>query len=81
MEGVEAELREHALRDMSNLEEALKRRGRHAPSAMFALDAGGGVVAVNNKEEEAPGGMSCLTITTDCPALREFIRKGVTRAR
>jgi sigma-54 dependent transcriptional regulator, acetoin dehydrogenase operon transcriptional activator AcoR len=80
VEGVEAELREQALRDVSDLEEALKRRGRHAPSCVFALDAGGGVVAVNNKGE-ALGGMSGLTITTDCPALREFARKSVTRAR
>ena len=79
VEGVEAELREQALRDMSDLEEALGRRGRHAPGSMFALDAGGGVVAVNTGE--APGGMSGLTITTDCPALRESVRKGVTRAR
>jgi hypothetical protein len=80
VEGVESELREQALRDMSDLEEALRRKGRRTPSPMFALDAGGGVVAANNKEE-ALGGMSGLTITTDCPALREFIRKGVRRAR
>ena len=44
------------------------------------MDAGGGVVAFNNKGE-APGGMSGLTITTDCSTLRQFVRKGVTRAR
>jgi hypothetical protein len=80
VEGVEAELREQARRDMSDLEEALMRRGHHTPSPMYALDAGGGVVAVH-EQGEAPGEMSCLSITTDCPALREFVRKCVTRAR
>lgn len=80
VEGVEAELQEQALRDLSDLEEALKRRGRHAPSSMFALDAGGGVVAANDSGN-ASGEMSCLTITTDCPALKDFVRKGVARAR
>jgi hypothetical protein len=80
VEGVRAELREQARHDMSDLEAALKGRGRRAPSSVFALDAGGGVVAVSNKGT-APGGTSFLTITVDCPALREFVRKGVTRAR
>jgi len=80
VEGVEAELREQARRDMSDLEEALMRRGHHTPSPMYALDAGGGVVAVH-EQGEAPSEMSCLSITTDCPALREFVRKCVTRAR
>jgi sigma-54 dependent transcriptional regulator, acetoin dehydrogenase operon transcriptional activator AcoR len=80
VEGVETELREQALRDISDLEEALRRRCRHTPSPTFALDAGGGVVAVNN-QGEALDGVSRLTITTDCPALREFVRKGVIRAR
>ena len=78
VEGVEAELREQALRNVSDLAEAL-RRSRHAPGPTFALDAGGGVVAVN--QGEAPDGVSCLTITTDCPDLREFVRKGIARAR
>ena len=77
---VEAELREQALRDVSDLGEALKKMGRLAPGSLFALDAGGGVVAVNNKAE-AMGGTSCLALTTDCPALREFVRKGISRAR
>jgi sigma-54 dependent transcriptional regulator, acetoin dehydrogenase operon transcriptional activator AcoR len=80
VEGVRAELREQARHDMSDLEAALKGRGRRAPSSVFALDAGGGVVAVSNKGT-APGGTSLLTITVDCPALRECVRKGVTRAR
>jgi hypothetical protein len=80
VEGVEAELREQALRTISDLEEALRRRGCHAPIPAFALDAGGGVVAVNN-QGEAPDRVSCLTITTDCPALREFVRQGIARAR
>jgi len=80
VEGVEAELREQALRDVSDLGEALKRMGRLVPRSLFALDVGGGVVAVNDKEK-ALGGTSCLALTTDCPALREFARKGISQAR
>jgi len=80
VEGVDAELREQARHDVSDLKEAIKATGRLAPGPLFALDAGGGVVAVNDKGE-ASGRTSCLALTTDCPALREGVCTGVSRAR
>jgi hypothetical protein len=78
--GVDAELREQARHDVSDLKEAITATGRLAAGPLFALDAGGGVVAVNDKGE-ASGGTSCLALTTDCPAVREGVRTGVSRAR
>jgi sigma-54 dependent transcriptional regulator, acetoin dehydrogenase operon transcriptional activator AcoR len=78
--GIESELREQARRDACDLEVALESVDRRRGSKpLVALDPGGGVVAVNDKG--ALAGRSRLGLEMDYPALREFVRRGVSRAR
>lgn len=78
--GIEIELREHAARDVSDMKAALERLDRRDGSPLIALDAGGAVVAVNDKGASLAG-ISCLDLTEEFPALKEFVCQGISRAR
>jgi hypothetical protein len=80
VQGIERELRDLAACDAADLKVALERMDRRGGKALFALDTGGGVVAVNDKVA-ALAGMSCFDLTKDLPALKKLVCQGVTRAR
>ena len=79
VQGIETELRERAIRDACDLEEALYGMERRHPGQLIALDAGGRVVAV--KDSSQGRGSPRLDLAMDCPPLGDVVRQGVPRAR
>jgi sigma-54 dependent transcriptional regulator, acetoin dehydrogenase operon transcriptional activator AcoR len=80
VQGIDRELHERAARDAFDLKVALESMDRRDSKPLIALDAGGGVVAVNDTGTSFAG-MSCLALTKDFPALKKFVFQGMKRAR
>ena len=78
--GIERELREYAARDVSDLKVALEMMERRDSRPLIALDAGGGVVAINDKWASLTG-MSCLDLKKELPVLKEFVCQAISRVR
>jgi hypothetical protein len=78
VQGIEADLGEQARQDASDLTAALQEKARRCRRQLFALDAGGRVVAAGGP---AGPGWPGPDLPPGCPSLAGLVRAGVSRAR